>query len=349
MITIIFLFGGLTLLLIGVLLKERSVSHIILLSGWVIFGLYWLTQIPHFLDIGDLFNAMFCLLGTILFFYFAYHELLNIRWKEYVSSLSYIAGITAVGGLFYYSIEKIEPLAKGLIYIVASQSVWFLNLFGLDAELGSFVYNLETHEFHLTILGIDPPISIILACTGIQSIAIFVGILIVTRSDRGLWVPWLKRFLKEKPPKDVKRSKIRSWLWDNKKGRMRKVRDMSDNSRFFRAFMYTIPIIYVLNIFRNVLIIWGSANEVLGPDTFYIAHNQLSKILSLAVLIIMVFITFELLPECQEQVVGLFDLPQRVKPGMVKDGFIEVKFDKSKDKIKKKKGVKKKGKKARKK
>lgn len=100
---------------------------------------------------------------------------------------------------------------------------------------------------------------------------------------------------------------------------------MTDRTRFLRAFVYTIPIIYILNVFRNVLIIHGTVNEVLGPNTFYIAHHQLSKYLSLVVLIIMVFIVFELLPECLEGIMGLIDLPKRTSRGMVEDGFIKIK------------------------
>lgn len=327
-ITLFLLFTGLILLLAGFLLRKRRESHLVLIFGWVIFGAYWLTQIPHFLYIDDVFNAIFCGLGFLLFIYFAYHEILNYKWDEYLLSLNYIAGIVAVGGLFYYMIEKIEPLAKGLIYIVAQQSVGVYNLFNPDVNTGKFCYSYDTQEFFLPIPGTEiegMPISIILACTGIQSIAIFVGILAVTRSNRKLWVPWTKRFLKNKPPEEIKESKARMWLWQYKKKRFRKVLAMSDRERYLRVFLYTVPVIYILNIFRNSLIMYGHVNSVLGPNTFDIAHNYLSKFLSLVVLIILVFIVFELLPECQEGIIGLIDLQYRNKRGMVKDEFVDVK------------------------
>ena len=299
----------------------------ILIIGWISFGIYWLTQIPHFLQIGDSFNALFCLLGFFLFIYFAYHESLNIRWNEYLYSLNYIAGIVAVGGLFYYAIEKFEPLAKGLIYVVASHSVWLGNIFGVDASLGNFSYDTGMNEFHLQIDGTGVngiPISIILACTGIQSMAIFIGILIATKPNRALWVPGTKRFLKEKTPKDIKSSTLSNKLWTWKKKRTKKVMNMSDTNRFIRVFLYTIPIIYILNIFRNALIMYGHVNSVLGPNTFDIAHNYLSKILSLGVLVIMAFIVFELLPECREGIIGLVDLQYRKQKGLVKDEFVDL-------------------------
>ena len=200
-----------------------------------------------------------------------------------------------------------------------------MNLFGLDLSLGEFSYDSVTNEIGLHILNLpntDFNIAIILACTGIQSIAIFLGILLITKSNRKLWVPWTKRFLKKEIPKEVKASRIRNWLWESKKRQMQKVMNISDRGRFVRVFMYTIPLIYVLNIFRNVAIIYGSNYEVLGPDTFNIAHNYLSKFLSLVVLIVMLFIVFELLPECLEGIMGILDLTNRTRSGMVKNGFI---------------------------
>ncbi|WP_455391828.1 archaeosortase A [[Eubacterium] cellulosolvens] len=333
-ITLVILFVGLVLLFAGFLLKDRRPSHLILILGWVLFGVFWLLQVPHFIELGDSFNAVFCFLGFVLFLYFSFHEVLNVRWNEYLYSLNYIAGVSAVAGIFYYLFERVEPLTKGLIYIVASQSVWVLRLFGVDTGLGEFGTSVDTSEISLGVTGTG--IGIILACTGIQSIAIFVGILIVTKSDRSLWAPWTKRFLKKDMPEKIKYSRLRRWLWERKKVRLRKVLKMTDRGRFIRVFLVTIPVIYVLNIFRNALIIWGTKNEVLGTNTFNIAHNYLSKGLSLVVLIILLFIVFELLPEALEGIMGLLDLPKRVRRGMVKDGFIEFednKVDKATEEI----------------
>jgi exosortase/archaeosortase family protein len=188
-------------------------------------------------------------------------------------------------------------------------------------SIGEFGYISATNEYTLGIIG--TPIGIILACTGIQSIAIFVAALIVTKSDRSMWEPWSKRFLKKEMPPEVSGSGLRSWLWKRKKKRVQKVLNMTDRGRFGRAFLITIPVIYILNIFRNALIMWGTVNSVLGPNTFTIAHHYLSKIMSLGVLIVLLFLIFELLPECLEGVMGIMDLPKRTKCGMVKDGFIE--------------------------
>ena len=321
-IGMILLFPGLGLLLAGFLLGKRKISHVVLVVGWILFGFFWLLQIPHFVGIGDTFNAIFCFLGFVAFLYFSYHELLNISWDEYLYSLNYIAGVISVASLIYYSIEKIEFLGKALIYIVAQNSIWVGNLFGMDLSIGTFTPYSLFSEPSLSINGTR--ISIILACTGIQSIAIFLGVLIVTRSNRKLWVPWVKKFLKKPIPGETKKSTFLTWQWNNKKKRLRKVMNMSDRSRFFRAFMYTVPVIYILNIFRNGLIIWGTENEVLGPDTFHLAHNVLSKFLSLGVLIILLFLVFDLLPESLDGIMGLMNLPKRTNKGMVKDGFIKV-------------------------
>jgi exosortase/archaeosortase family protein len=328
--------------LIGYLQKDKKSSHIYLIIGWVLFGIFWLTQMPYFLSIGDTFNAVFCLLGFILFVYFAYHESLNYKWNEYLFPLNYIAGIAATGGLFYYLFERIEPLSKALIYTVAAQSTWLFNLFGYDAKLLDFSFD---HEFFLPIEGTEYNgirISIILACTGIQSIAIFVGILLVTKSNRTIWEPWSKKQLNEAMPNKVASSKISTWLWNWRNKRLKKVIDMTDRSRYIRSFIYTVPVIYILNLFRNALIMYGHVNATLGPSTYDITHNYLSKILSLVVLIIMVFLIFELLPECREGIIGLIDLKYRIKPGLVKDGFVDLdKVDEMEERLEKKQAEKK--------
>ncbi len=326
--------------MIGFILEKKRHGYIIRIIGWITFGLFWLTQIPHFFSIGDSFNAILCFLGFILFLYFTYHEYLNLKWREYLVPLNYIAGITAVGGLFYYLIERIEPLAKALIYIVALQSVWLFNLFGYNGSVNGFGYDLATHEYYLPIEGTEYnglPISIILACTGIQSIAIFIGIIVVTKPNHALWKPWIKKFLNTPISNKIKKSKFHTILWSWKKRRMIKLLNMSDHSRFIRVFMYTVPVIYILNLFRNALIMYGHVNATLGPNTFDIAHNYLSKILSLTVLLVLVYLVFDLLPECRECIIGLMDLQYRLQPGVVKDGFVDIeKIDKLEDKIEKK-------------
>ncbi len=264
-------------------------------------------------------------LAMPLFLYFAYHEYLNYKWDENLIPLRFLAGAAFVAGMFYYIIEKVEILTKGLIYIVSVKSVWILNLFGYNVGIGGFDQIPPFNELGLDLIHSD--VYIILACTGIQAIALFIGAIIVTKTDRTLWQDWAKDVLEDKDLEDPDKDKpigfkltLRNW----KKDRLKKLLNMSDSSRKWRAFMYTGPVIYIINLFRNAGIIYATNEQVLGPDTFNIAHHYIGKFLSLFVLIILVIIVFEVLPEFQEYILGVMDLPRRNKRGMVVDGFVEL-------------------------
>ncbi|MCK5559950.1 MAG: archaeosortase A [Thermoplasmata archaeon] len=314
---------------IGYVYRKR-ISHLILIGGWIIFGIYWLTQIPHFIEIEDTVNATLAALGMPLFLYFAYHEYLSYKWDENLIPLRFIAGAVFVAGMFYYIIEKVEVISKGLIYIVALKSVWILNLFGYPGSVGEFDNIPPFNELGLHITHSD--VSIILACTGIQAIALFVGAIIVTKTDRSLWQDWAKDVIDDKDLTNPGKSELTGFkltLRNWKKNRLKKLLNMSDSERKWRAFMYTGPVIYFINLFRNAGIIYATNEQLLGDDTFNIAHHYIGKALSLFVLIILVFVVFEVLPEFLENILGIMDLNRRNKKGMVVDGFVELE-DKSK-------------------
>jgi exosortase/archaeosortase family protein len=302
---------------------RKRTGHLIMVTGFILFGIFWLTQVPHFIEIDDTVNAAMAAFAFPLFLYFSYHEYLNYKWNEELIPTRFFAGVSFVAGMLYYIIEKVEIFSKGLIYIVAVKSVWIMNAFGYPGAVKEFDYIPPYNELGLHIGGSD--VYIILACTGIQAIAMFIGIIIVTKTDRSMWKDWANDVVKDK---DIKKSelknltgfklKFRNW----KKNRTKKLLKMSDSERKWRAFMYTGPVIYIINLFRNAAIIYADNEKILGEDTFLYAHHYIGKALSLIVLIIMVFIVFEILPEFQEAVVGVLDLPHRKNKGDVKDGFV---------------------------
>jgi len=297
-----------------------------MVAGFILFGIFWLTQIPHFIEIDDSVNAVMAGGAFPLFLYFAYHEYLNYQWNEELNPTRFFAGVSFVAGMLYFVIEKVEIFAKGLIYIVAVKSVWILNAFGYPGgSVGEFDYIPPYNELglHLT----NSSVSIILACTGIQAIAMFIGIVVVTKTDRDMWKDWAHEVVNDKDLKKAELKKLTGFqltLRNWKKVRTKKLLKMSDSERKWRAFLYTGPVIYFINLFRNAAIIYSTNEALLGSEdyTFYITHHVIGKALSLIVLIIMVFIVFELLPEFQENVVGILDLPHRNKKGKVKDGYV---------------------------
>ena len=115
----------------------------------------------------------------------------------------------------------------------------------------------------------DVYVQIILACTGIESMALFAGIAISTSAQ------------------------IR---------------------RRIMAFIISVPVIYVLNLLRNVFIIAAFGDEWFGSSdySFYIAHHIISKILATLALILISLGVFRLLPEFADLIFSLKDEVMRV-------------------------------------
>ncbi len=95
-------------------------------------------------------------------------------------------------------------------------------------------------------------VQIILACTAIESIAIFMGLIFCVRAS-------------------AKRTMI--------------------------AFIASIPVIYMLNLIRNVFVIVAYGYQWFGEDSFQIAHHQIAKIGSLIALFVIAYVVMWALPE----------------------------------------------------
>lgn len=78
----------------------------------------------------------------------------------------------------------------------------------------------------------------------------------------------------------------------------------------FKAFLVSVPVVYILNIVRNGFVITASGYEWFGPSeySFYIAHNVLAKFGSIMALIVISYLVFKILPELLDVVVNVFTL-----------------------------------------
>lgn len=266
MLTSIPLFLGLIVLGIG-FFSNHEKKHLIMAAGWIIFALYWATQ-PEFLyykEDGDIVNAVFCIVGIYFLFYIAYHEYLSHIKREELKPLTFLAGSTFISGFFYFLIEKLPIFAGSLIKVVADQTVWIMRAIGYNVTAGAIIHG-ETITVPVYFNG-NHSVQLILACTGLQSMMIFIGVIVALRG-----VDWRRRL---------------------------------------KAFMVTVPVIYVLNIIRNVGVIYGV--EVLH-QTFYFMHNVVGKIGSLLALIVLAYFAFDILPELYDYIYAIFELPKRRGP-----------------------------------
>lgn len=158
-------FIGLIFIGLGAI-SEKKISEELKISGWIIFAFYWSTQINNFLEYQDLVNVFICIGGIYVLSYLAYHEWISIKTGEKISCLDWIAGAAAISGLIYFSMEQ-SPISSWLIESVATQSAALLNFFtgNIGVNGHTIYYNGEY------------AVTIIFACTAIQSIVLFVGMI----------------------------------------------------------------------------------------------------------------------------------------------------------------------------
>ncbi|MBN1861094.1 MAG: archaeosortase A [Candidatus Thermoplasmatota archaeon] len=254
------LFAGLIFLGFGFFYKQNKTASMLKIIGWVLFTFFWATM-PSFLyfsEGGDLFNAAVCIIGVYVLLYMAYHEWLSILRNEPVSCLNWIAGGTFLAGIIYFTLENgiIPGLQEWLIENVAAQTTDVLSLFGVS-----------TTRDHALIVFNDVPIMIIFACTAIQSIVLFVGMIGAL------------------PHVHIKRKAL--------------------------GLLVTVVPIYFLNLIRNASVVYMVGS---GMVSFELAHNVIGKAGSLLALILLLFITFKIVPELYEEIIGIINLPKRKGP-----------------------------------
>jgi len=256
------LFSGLILLFIGAYIPKKTYSTYLRILGWIVFSFYWATQ-PNTLywaEQQDLVNAFLVISGIYVLNYLAYHEWYAKHINQEKTCLQWIAGASAISGLIYFIIDpeyfgnSLIPLGENLILIVAQQSGWLLTLLtgGVVIISNEFItYNLAT-------------IRIIFACTAVQSMVIFVGMILPLQKVA------------------IKRKTI--------------------------GILVTVLPVYILNLFRNVMIIYLVG--IYGSGFFSIAHNIIGKGGSLIALVILLFILIKIVPEVFDEILALTDLPK---------------------------------------
>ena len=261
-LTLIPLFLGLILLGIGFFWKHglEVLSRRLKAVGWVVFSFFWAMQPAHlYLPSSDVFNGLVCVVGVYVLMYMAYHEWLccSINKGE-VSCLNWIAGATFLAGIIYFTVDSgiVPELKFGLIETVAAHSAGLMMVFGLDVtrEGAVIVFN-------------DTPITIIFACTAIQSIVLFVGMIGAIAT-----VGWKRKAI---------------------------------------GLLVTVVPIYFLNLIRNAGVIFLVGGNI---TSFEMAHNIIAKAGSLIALIVLLFITFRIIPELYDEIMCLIDLPKRKGP-----------------------------------
>ncbi|MDW7732041.1 MAG: archaeosortase A [Methanolobus sp.] len=225
-------------------------------AGWVFFAIHWLYQPVHYLEIADYFNVALVIVVGIVCLIIAYTMLKEYRspgtFKSGPSDVTAMAtSATALGSLFYFPFAQMESLNVWIISLVTDNVFWTLHLLNIPAELTAWnKIGLNGYQ-----------VEIILACTAIESIALFIGLIASVNA------PFKKHAM---------------------------------------AFMASVPVIYGLNIIRDVFVIIAYGYQWFGPDSFEIAHHTIAKIGSGIALFAIAYVVMRILPELIELIEGIW-------------------------------------------
>ena len=157
------------LLLLASALTKKS---LIALPGWALFGVFWLAQPGHYLAINDYFNAILFAAAGLMCFYMAW--LLTRKGGPSKAQLwaSYAASVC---GMVYFPFAEIAPLREALIGFTTLLTVYALQSLSVPVSMPG--WNMMTLN--------DRSVEIVLACTAIESIALFAGLIISVGAPAG--------------------------------------------------------------------------------------------------------------------------------------------------------------------
>jgi archaeosortase A (PGF-CTERM-specific) len=242
-------------------------------AGWGLFGAFWLVLLPHFaLTQKSVIEGVGALAAVPLSVYAGY-----LLWHGR-DSLFVLTRAIGLMGVVYVPFITIGPLRQWIVELVTDQTAFLLSVVGVDPLVvdglshdGIRIAAKEyPYESTFWFEGDGNPITynILLACTGMGSIAIFAGGILAVEA------PWGRRL---------------------------------------RALAMTVPVIYVLNLFRNVFIAVSFGQQRMQFATelvmaafgtsdprmvsYYIADRILAQTGSVVVLVIITWFLVRELPE----------------------------------------------------
>jgi archaeosortase A (PGF-CTERM-specific) len=300
MLRLYFAVIGLVLLGIGFHSKgERRGS--IAAPGWIMLGFYFFLDTPHYVEISDPVLILMSAAALPLSIAVAVWEVRTERERVDEPALEWFRGCTFWAAAPYLLVSWVPNIAVAVVWFTAWQGVIFLRASGVaDLSLGETHVNygdgsiglfsefqgnpwlylepLGEGGFFIPILsegGGSAGISIILACSALQSMIVFVGALVALRG-----VSW----------------KLRA-----------------------RAFIITLPVIHLLNVFRNGGIIYLDMTyrdwHWFNIGMFDFAHSYAAKVGSLVAMFAMAIVLFELLPTMHSHVLRLMEPMMKLRVG----------------------------------
>lgn len=240
--------------------------------GWGVFSIHWSYQPLHYLKIMDYANVLLTIVVTLFCLLVAYimfleyrkgplkirnnREVLHSKFsaQDEADSLditSMLTSASALGALVYFPFANFAFLNTWIIGGVTSQVLWILHYFEIPAYMKA--WNMISFNGYT--------VEIILACTAIESIALFMGLIGAVRAPL---------------------------------------------NRLATAFVVSVPVIYILNLIRDIFVVVAYGEQWFGADSFIIAHNYIAKAGSGIALFVISYAVLRILPELFGMIDGLW-------------------------------------------
>jgi len=238
-------------------------------AAWVVFGVFWLSVFHHFAFVQKSYIEG---IGTLVAIPASlYAGFLLARGRD---SLFVLSRAIAAMGIVFFPFETIPVLREFLIEAVTHQTELLMGLIGFDpavvsgAKVPGGTHPPYRSTFWFVTDGHTITYTILIACTGIGSMAIFAGLIAATTAPL---------------------------------------------SRKLRALAVSIPVIYALNLVRNVFIGIGFGKQKLDvfPNivmalfgasdpykvSYFVADRVLAQSLSVVALVAITWVVVRELPE----------------------------------------------------
>jgi archaeosortase A (PGF-CTERM-specific) len=259
-------------------------------TGWMLVALYFFNESGYYFEIGDIVLTIMTALALPLGVGLVIAESRSLTKRDR-DALNWARGCIAYAGGPYLLIASVPWFSVLAIWFVASQVALFLSFTGTaDIQLGETYVNTESGTFlwsewdgnkwFMTDSFAEHPYQteLIMADGGM----IGINFVLACTALQSMIV-----FIGAISVLDI------------------------DRKRRIRALLFTIPIIHILNLFRNAGLIWMHISyegwEYLGMSMFEFGHSYASRVVSLFAMFIMAIAMFELLPELHRHILRLLE------------------------------------------
>ena len=216
--------------------------------GWTFIILFLFTELPYYFSINNFLYPIIAALSVPFLYMTAKYLLIED------SRVMHLSRAAAVAFLIYAPFEYLPVLGDWLIDIVVGQVAWLLSVLQYPVSLAAWNVIIR-HGFR---------VEIILACTGIQSITILLGVAAAVPTTL--------------------RQKVIAFLL------------VAPTIYILNLFRNVFVIIsYTEQLFPYLPGI--ASNGELGYESFFWAHNVIAELLALIVLVVIAFGLFSIIPK----------------------------------------------------